>query len=303
LCDRAEGCCVGPVTTPGAAVRLHAYVLAADPTWVVRSISAYYGHVARLVVSYDPSGRGWTGAPVASAAVLARIRRLDVDDKVVLLPGEWRCATDPMRADTAQRQAALDAAGEDADWVLQIDTDEVLPRPEALLGVLTAASPEVGSVLWPMRVLFRRIGPGRFLEVCAADGSPQYDYPGPVAVRAGTRLAHSRRPGPEVASLLLVVAGDTASPTVAQKSGPAETRADLAAEDAIVHNSWARSFPVVWAKTASWGHSQGWGSRLYVLSRWWPAPLLWRVQRNLHPIQGSWWPRVRPVQLSPRSTR
>ena len=44
-----------------------------------------------------------------------------------------------------------------------------------------------------MRILYRRVGPGRYLLVTAADGRAHHEYPGPVAVRAGARLVQARR--------------------------------------------------------------------------------------------------------------
>ena len=58
-----------------------------------------------------------------------------------------------MAAETAQRTAALAAAAEGADWVLQIDADEVLPDRDALVAALRTAE-ELGlpALEWPMRV-------------------------------------------------------------------------------------------------------------------------------------------------------
>ena len=57
---------------------------------------------------------------------------------------------------TRQRQGALDSLAAVADWVLQIDSDEVLPDIEALLaGLRHADSLGLRIVEWPMRVLYR----------------------------------------------------------------------------------------------------------------------------------------------------
>ena len=69
-------------------MRLNAYVLAGDPAWVPESLGSYYGLVDRIVVSYDRSGRSWSGARLSIDAALRRIAEFDVDGKTVLLPGD-----------------------------------------------------------------------------------------------------------------------------------------------------------------------------------------------------------------------
>jgi hypothetical protein len=107
---------------------INAYVLVAEPSWIEASISSYYAIVDTIVVSYDRSGRGWTGAPIAVDECLDRLRAIDSARKMRFCPGEYaRPGHTPMENDTYQRQQALEAAGAGADWVLAIDTDEVLP--------------------------------------------------------------------------------------------------------------------------------------------------------------------------------
>jgi hypothetical protein len=161
-------------------MNLAAYVLAADPTWIRTSVLAYYPHVSRIVVSFDRRGRGWSGEPVPARRCVAALKAIDHQRKLRFVPGDFAGTHDDlMAAETAQRQAALDAAGEGADWVLQIDTDEVLPDAAALTRALAATPEDYVAVSWPMRVLYRRLGRGRFLEVATEDGGPARRVPGP----------------------------------------------------------------------------------------------------------------------------
>ena len=78
------------------------------------------------------------------------------------------------------------------------------------------------AVEWPMRVLYRRLGPGSYLLVTSRSGEAHHEYPGPVAVRAGARLTVARRTdGPVVRA---VVRGDDRSLQVTRPAGPGETR-------------------------------------------------------------------------------
>jgi hypothetical protein len=276
-------------------VRINAYVFAADAEFVEQSVASYYDLVDRLVVSYDASGRAWNGVPLDVEDCLGRLRGLD---KVELLAGSFcRPELAPMAAETAQRTDALAAAGEGADWVLQIDADEVLPDKGALLAALRTAE-ELGlpALEWPMRVLFRSLGHGRFLEVCDVDGGDRYEYPGAVAVRPGTLLLNARQVGAPF--LRAVVRGDDRSLQVTRPAEENETRRELLGpEQAIVHYSWAGSRARIRSKVSSWGHSDGWRTRAFYLLRWRPAPLLWRTMRDFHPFARKLWPALKVVQL------
>lgn len=286
-------------------MRVHAYVLAADPAWIERSVGAYYDLVDEIVVSYDRRGRGWTGAPIQAEQALERLRTLDRDGKMRHVGGDYaQTAPTPLESETAQRRAALADAGRGADWVLQLDTDEVLPRPHRLRDVLAHADERgLDAVEWPMRVLFRSLRDGRCLEVCASGGADHFEYPGPIAVRAGAQLVQARRTGGPF--LRVVVAGDEQSLQVTRAPEAGEIRAQLLApEDAALHFSWAGSAERIRTKVASWGHSQGLRTRAFYYLRWRPAPYVWRRMHDFHPLSRGLWPalKISDVAVDDRAT-
>jgi len=277
--------------------KLNAYVLAADPTWVECSVAAYYPYVQNIFVSYDKRGMGWTGAPVAVEESLARLRTLDTESKMRFVPGDFSTPVhDPMENDTRQRNAALALAAEGADWVLQLDTDEFLPNPAALISAMDRADVlGVSAVEWPMRVLYRQISGRRVLEVCAENGCDHFEYIAPVAVRSTERLVYSRQTRGPV--LRAMVRGDRSSIQLRRPAAVGELREDLlGAEDAIVHNSWARSPKELRRKIASWGHA-GAHAWIYYWARWLPSMWSWPLMRNLHPFSGEIWPALRVCQV------
>ncbi len=289
-------------------IRLNAYVLAADPTWLELSVGVYYDRVEEIVVSYDSSGKGWTGAPIPVEECLSRLRALDHKGKMRFEGGCYSSPkADPMLNDTLQRNAALASAGKGADWVLQLDTDEWLPNPETFYAAIERADDlGLSGLEWPMRVLYRRIRNGA-LEVCSSQKKDHFEYIAPVAVRAGTPLVHSRRS--ERPFLRALVHGDHESIQLRNKPSAIEVRESLlAAPDAIVHNSWARSPSDLRRKLASWSHSS-WRAWLYYATRWLPAKWTWRWMRNLHPFFGGVWPALRvcliplPDQGHPKSLK
>lgn len=272
---------------------LHAYILAADPTWIEVSVKAYYGSVEKIVVSYDQSGRGWTGARIPVDECLERLKRIDADKKMQFVPGHFsEGVRDPMENDTLQRNTALELASDGARWVLQLDTDEWLPNVARFIDAIHRADAlGVPSIEWPMRVLFRRLGEDRVLEVCGADGNDHFEYIAPVAIRSGLKLSHSRRT--DAPFLRATVRGDNNSMQLKRFPQPGEVREDLLlAGEAIVHNSWARTPAEMRRKLASWSHSslQAW---MYYFARWWPSIWFWQWMKDIHPFFGGVWPALR----------
>lgn len=211
-------------------MRINAYVLAADPTWLVSSVQSYYPYIEKLVVSYDSQGRGWTGRPVRTEECLDRLRRVDVESKVEWMPGSFASlsSSDYVAADTRQRQQALTAASPGADWVLQIDTDEILPNWSALEAALyQAMDRNLPAVEWPMKVLYRRLRNGRYLEIATADRTTHFEYPGPIAVRPEVALTDARRTDGDY--LRPVVHGDRSSLQIQRDPDDFEYRIEMVA--------------------------------------------------------------------------
>ncbi len=284
-----------PASDPGSGGprrRIGAYLLPGDPVWLASSLSRYYDLLDDLVVIAPRSRRGWTGRPIPVDECLEIVARHDPRGIHRIVWGDWENHAEPMRGEMAQRQAGIDALGSSVDWVLQIDNDEVLPDPSALLTLLDEAEAlGIDAVEWPMRVLFRRLRTGEYLEVCAADGGFRYDYPGPIAVRPGATVIDARRcPG---VFLRPVVHGDRVSLQLRQEPASGEVRLEcLEHSEAIVHNSWGREPEAVHRKVRTWGHAAGLKGELYYWTRWWPSPVLWRVMRDFHPFAGGLWPKL-----------
>ena len=271
--------------------RLGAYVLPGDTVWLEKTLIRTYPLLDALVVPVPADGIGWNGHPVPVDAALAIIKRVDTRGILSIVDGRWVDPADPMRGETAQRQAALDALAGNVDWVLQLDGDELLPEPGAVLRAIDEAEERgLPAVEWPMRVLFRRTRRWVF-EITGERGEARYDYPGAVAVRPGVELLDARRVDGEF--LRALVADDHSSLQIVRPAEPREHRwADLRHEEAIIHNSWARSPREIRQKIRSWGHSNGMRGEVYYWLRWYPSPFTWRLLRNLHPFARGLWPRL-----------
>lgn len=275
-------------------IRLGAYVLCGDPVWLRSSLARYYDVVDDLVVLVPRDGLGWTGRKVRVAECLEIVRSLDVRNIVREVEGSWINRAVPMAADTAQRQAGIDALTGSVDWVLQIDNDEVVPDPQALVRSIDRAGDALG-VEWPMQVLYRRTG-NRFLGVAGPAGQPTFEYPGSVLVRAGSTLTDARRI--EGSFVRMVVEGDDQSVQLRRPVDRWEIRrGGVRPDQAIIHNSWGRTPRQVWQKIRSWGHASGLRGAMYYVVSWLPSPLTWRMMRDFHPFARGLWARLVPVDI------
>lgn len=254
-------------------ISFNAYVLAGDPAWADTSIASYYAMVDRIIVSFDRSHRSWGGFPLSVDESIRRICAADPEGKVVLLPGDHVAdGRSLMEVETAQRQAALDAASEGAEWVLQFDTDEILPRTEALLhqvGIADAGGAD--AVDFPLRDIYAATAGGRYLERCSRLWTTQAAYPGPLAVRAGTTLTVARQAG-GVRHHRVDLARRNTDPSHPRD---APVHAVIDRDDAVLHMSWVRTEAQMLEKSRVSGYAHTF-DRERELARW-----RWRMR---HPM-------------------
>jgi hypothetical protein len=276
-------------------LRINAYVLAGDPWWVEESIRSYYPIVDRIVVSYDASGRSWSGGPLAVEESLEHIRAVDSDSKCVFAPGEYaRPGQFILDVEHAQRQAAFDHASEGADWVLQIDTDEVVGDLTTFSSCLEEADvAHAGGLEYPARYLYARTRSGLFLERSTRAWRTEASYPGPVAVRARSRLAHLRQAD---VSLYRVDFRRRNTDPAHPRDAVVDRVVPVAA--GIRHYSWVRSVDYMRRKAAWSGHSDTYTKDLENWLRRSRRPLLAVAQTPLRRAGG----RFRFVRL-PRDQR
>lgn len=233
--------------------RVNAYILAADPAWLQESIQSYYELVHRIVVSYDESGRSWTGTRLPVDDCLTQLKSVDPLGKLDFRPGDYGSnGHQPLKNETYQRRQALQQASDGADWVTQLDTDEVV----ANLGLFRESLLEADrngcdALVYPARSFYQRISRDRFLERSSRLWRPLATYPGPVAVRPGVELRLCRQGGSD-----LYVVGFSHQQLRMYHLPPVPVRKVIALDDAILHFSWIRSDDEMAAKLASWGHAR-----------------------------------------------
>ncbi|TLP97039.1 hypothetical protein FEF26_08015 [Nesterenkonia salmonea] len=245
-------------------MRVTAYVLVADPNFLSESLRSYYHHVDRIVLSYDKTSVSWTGTAIPVQECLDVIETVDTNNKCVHAPGSYaRLDHDPLDNDTHQRQQALDLASEGADWVLQLDTDEVMLDPEQFFRSLHRAESLGASAMdYPSRWLYAQVGPGRFLEASTRFGRPAASFPGPLAIRAGTQLVQARQA--EVPLYRVDLRPWNTDPHHNHGSTVHEV---ISPESAVLHYSWVRDHATIRRKFGWSGHAQDY-SQPVVYQRW-----------------------------------
>jgi len=276
---------------------LKGYILAADPNWIEASVLSYYDSMEEILVSYDRSSMGWSGQLIPVEECLERLRAIDKDKKLRFFGGDYyRPQHSAMENDTYQRQCAVDEIGRSADWIIELDTDEVLPSVRSFVDCLANVPRDRVVVEWPNRIFFQRTRSGKFLEVTTFLRRQKSEYPGPVATRPGVRLHIARQSSTAPRWRFGIRRG--AFGRFSRRSDYADALIDNS--DAILHFSWVRSEEDIFRKITGWGHATDFSGTDYFNKVWKTAPWKWPFLYNFHPVVPKVWPALWPVSLDDR---
>ena len=233
-------------------MRVHAYVLAGDPDYLAASITSYYPLVERIVLSVDAAGLSWSGVPMDVDECVRQARLADPAGKIEVQLGSFSHPERPaMECETSQRQTALTRASEGADWVLQLDSDEVVPDLDIFADSLARADrADAVGLDFPARWLYART-PRGFLESSSRFWRPVSGYPGPIAVRQNTQLHFARQ----------IQNGRFRADIRAVNTDPFRDRHErvdqvVTDESRLLHFSWARPAEVMQWKATISGHAK-----------------------------------------------
>jgi hypothetical protein len=265
------------------------------------SVASYCGAVDRLVVSFDERHLSWNGSAIPVEDCLNQLRRADVGCKIDLRSGHYS-ATDvhPMENETRQRRDALHAASTGADWVIQLDGDEIVPDLATFVTMIERAETAGAVGLdYPSRWIYARLTDGRFLEGCTRWCRAAASYPGPLAVRADAKLVHARQCDGQ---LFRVDFRSRNTDPWRDRDHPVDTTVPLAA--GVLHFSWVRTLEELNAKAEMSGHRDDadWRARI---QRWqrhkrhpWLTTALTPLRRrgDLHPQ----WLRIVSLPTTPQ---
>lgn len=236
-------------------MNIAAYVCLGDPAWIEASVNSYYPYVTKIIATYDRGGRSWSGPELDINLCIERLRAVDVDNKVIFVDGDF-CIEEnfdnPILSDTHQRNIGLKIASEYGDWVLQLDTDEIVANWDVLKSFIVRAHVNsFDSVYFPAIYLYQLISSSHGLEICRRWGKPQAGYPGPLCVRAGSTLYYSRRSFGST----LHVPREHAFDTVVEEMAVIADK-PVSQSHCIVHITKGRTPAYMEKKFQTWGHSR-----------------------------------------------
>ncbi len=236
-------------------MRINAYIMLADPAWIESSLLSYYNHVQRIVVTYDEDSLSWSGTNIQCDSLIERVRNIDFKGKCEFVKGKFSRSEffdNPMANDTYQRNFSINLASDGADWVLQLDTDEILPDFSLLTDLIhDAVAHNCESVWFPQRWMFQYPFTYYGLEWANRGGKRISVYAGPIAIRAGTEVILARRPsgiGLHVNRFDCLVAPHSDNYVVSPRQ--------FLDNQCLLHMSHVRSYSHWRGKLASWSHSQ-----------------------------------------------
>lgn len=235
-------------------LKLHAYILVADPAWLEASLLSYYDIVEKIVISTDENARSYTGTPLDLEACFRRLRAIDTQNKFEYSSGHYaRLEHTPMDNETYQRRCALEVSSRGADWVLQIDSDEVLPDSKMFLSCLSEADAKGYDALeYPARWLYCHVRGDWYLEGCAPNWRASADYPGCLAIKSGVDVRLARHVYDDVKLFRVDVRAHNSD-----IFHPPDARVDrvIKQNQALLHFSMVRRRADLQKKMSSWSHA------------------------------------------------
>jgi hypothetical protein len=104
--------------------------LAYDWKYAFSAIRSYYAIADEIILGLDADRISWANKPFLfdDQAVARFIAEIDRDKKIRIIQGNFHAQKTPMENDTAERKQ-LGAVCRPGNWVVQIDTDEILLNP------------------------------------------------------------------------------------------------------------------------------------------------------------------------------
>lgn len=236
-------------------MNISAYVCLGDPAWLEASIMSYYPYVTKIIASYDQDNLSWSGPEISVNQCINRLRSIDIDNKVIFLPGKFsreEYYQEPIQNETYQRQVSLDYASRFGDWVIQLDTDEIISNWPVFVSFIHAAI-ESGSesVYFPAIYIYQMVTNELGLEMCHRFGRRQAGYPAPLAVQANTKVTYARR----VSCPTLHVKCERSINTLIDPNASISPLS-VAAKDCVVHITRGRTPEYMKRKLSTWGHSR-----------------------------------------------
>ena len=235
--------------------------VAYDYRYAWRAIRSYYGIADEIILGLDRDRIAWSGRPfeIDEGDFRRWLAAADPLGKIRLVEGDFHAQATAHRNDTFARKA-LSLHCKKGNWIVQIDSDEILLNPEEFRDWLLARRwPWLVQGRW--RVVFKLFGEDYL--VVDKDG-------------AFTSVATRRR----------------GSYTGSRNTRGFKRRSPLN----LLHFAWGRSEAELRQKLACWTHFADFDTSR-MLELWKSVDLHnYRGFRDIHPLDGPDWPALRLVR-------
>ena len=232
-----------------------AYICLGDPAWIEASVMSYYPYVDKIIATYDCDGLSWAGPKIDVDVCIQRLKAIDLQNKVEFVAGRFSVAANydnPMLSETMQRQLGLELASRHADWVLQLDTDEIISNWKVFAAHIEHASVDgFDALYYPSICVNQLISRNLALESCRRWGVRQTGYPGPLCIRSGSKLYMGRR---SLGNTLHVACKDSFNTVIESHATVCDTK--VFEVDCVVHITKGRTPAYMEQKFKTWGHAK-----------------------------------------------
>lgn len=232
-----------------------AYICLGDPAWIEASVQSYYPYVTKIIATYDRDGLSWTGPKIDIDVCIERLKAIDVENKVEFFADNFSVPSNydnPILNDTLQRQIGVDLASQYGDWVVQLDTDEIIANWKVFATQMEFANANnFDAVYFPSIYVYQLISRTIALESCRRFGGRQAGYPGPLCIRANSELYLSRRSRGRT----LHVACQGSFNTVIEDHATVSSTT-VSESDCVIHITKGRTPASMEQKFLTWGHSK-----------------------------------------------
>jgi hypothetical protein len=238
--------------------------LSFDYRYAFGAIRSYYAMADEIVLGLDEQRLTWSGRPfeIDMERIRVFVAGIDTDRKIRIVEGDFHSLGDPMKNDTAERSALSQECAAD-NWVVQIDSDEILLNAADFRQWMLTANPQV-AVLATWITVFKM-----FARQALVIDPPVEVVP--IATRLRGAYAGAR----------VTLEDYCQSPLQ------------------LLHFSWGRTPAELRQKLENWSHREHLDVEAFY--RTWESVTLenYREFKNFHPVNGPKWPSLRLTTLRP----
>ncbi|MBK9140854.1 MAG: hypothetical protein IPM23_00040 [Candidatus Melainabacteria bacterium] len=233
-------------------------LLAYDTSYFEESVKGYLDLVDEVLIGLDENRQTWTGKFYdLDSSIVEKLLAISPKVKIVedqfFIPG-----LAPMENETRERNV-LSSLASDVDWLLSIDSDEILINPNDLSDYLANASS--GFVLGSWITVFKELD-----DAYLVIGKDKAIHLWPTAIATNRSEAYINARWTDQRPIL--------SPAL------------------LLHFSWARTEDELRQKLQNWGHSNDFNVSNF-LDMWLKADeKSYRDFRNFHPMTPEAWPEL-----------